>query len=77
MHAQDGRLDWRQVLVGFLGKEIVFELAFYEGIEFILNLINWIWLDYDYNELNSNWLELDCIIEVPWDEICCNLALYK
>jgi len=28
----------------------------------ILKLINWISLDYDYNELNSNWLELDYII---------------
>ena len=28
-------------------------------------------------KLNSNWLELDYIIEVPWDDICCNLALYK
>ena len=27
-----------------------------------LKLINWISLDYDYNELNSNWLELDYII---------------
>ena len=27
----------------------------------ILKLINWIPLDYDYNELNSNWLELDYI----------------
>jgi len=27
-----------------------------------LKLINWISLDYDYNELNSNWLELDHII---------------
>jgi len=32
---------------------------------------------YDYNELDSNWLELDCIIEVPSDDICCELALYK
>ena len=31
--------------------------------------MNWIWLDYDYNELDSNWLELDCITEVPWDDI--------
>ena len=28
----------------------------------ILKLIDLIWLDYDYNELNSNWLELDYII---------------
>jgi len=28
----------------------------------ILKLINWILLDYDYNELNSNWLELDYTI---------------
>jgi len=28
----------------------------------ILKLINWISLDYDYDELNSNWLELDYII---------------
>jgi len=28
----------------------------------ILKLINWISLDYDYNKLNSNWLELDYII---------------
>ena len=28
----------------------------------IFKLINWISLDYDYNELNSNWLELDDII---------------
>jgi len=28
----------------------------------ILKLINWISLDYDYIELNSNWLELDHII---------------
>jgi len=27
-----------------------------------LKLIDWISLDYDYNELNSNWLELDHII---------------
>jgi len=27
-----------------------------------LKLINWISLDYDYNELTSNWLELDYII---------------
>ena len=27
--------------------------------------VGWISLDYDYNELNSKWLELDCIIEVP------------
>ena len=27
------------------------------------NLINWISLDYDYNELDSYLLELDCIIE--------------
>jgi len=27
-----------------------------------LKLINWISWDYDYNELNSNWLELDYII---------------
>ena len=33
-------------------------------------------MDYDYNELDSNWLELDCVIEVPWDDICCDLALY-
>jgi len=39
--------------------------------------MNWILLDYDYNELNSSWVELDCIIEVPYDDICCNLALYK
>ena len=30
----------------------------------ILKLINWISLDYDYNELNSNLLELDHIIYV-------------
>jgi len=23
-------------------------------------------LDYDYNELDSNWLELDCIIEITF-----------
>ena len=34
-------------------------------------------MDYDYDELDSNWLELDCIIEVPWDDNCCDLALYK
>jgi len=28
----------------------------------ILKLINWISLDYDYNELNPNMLELDYII---------------
>jgi len=28
----------------------------------ILKLINWISLVYDYNEFNSNWLELDYII---------------
>jgi len=28
----------------------------------ILKLIDWISFDYDYNELNSNWLELDHII---------------
>ena len=31
----------------------------------------------DYNELNYNWYELDCIIEVPCDDICCELVLYK
>ena len=30
-----------------------------------------------YNELDSNWIEFDCIFEVPWDKICCNLALYR
>ena len=29
----------------------------------ILKLIHWISLEYDYNELNSNWLELDYIIK--------------
>ena len=30
-----------------------------------------------YNELDSTWFELDCIFDVPWDDICCNLVLYK
>jgi len=42
-----------------------------------MNLINWIWLYYDYNELESSWLEFDCIIEGRWDDICCDLALNK
>jgi len=40
-------------------------------------MINWIGLDYDYNEFDSILLELDCIFEVPWDDICCYLAPYK
>jgi len=28
-------------------------------------LITWILLDYDYNKLKSNWLELNYIIQVP------------
>ena len=28
-------------------------------------------------ELNSNWLELDCIIEVPWADMGSDLALYE
>ena len=58
-------------------QSAVFELALYVWIGQTLNLINWIWLDYDYNEFDSNWLELDCIIEVLWDDICCDLVLYK
>ena len=34
-------------------------------ISLILNMINWIGLDYDYNEFDSILLELDCIFEVP------------
>ena len=30
---------------------------------------NLIWLEYDYNELDSNWLELDSNIE-DIDDIC-------
>ena len=80
MHAQDGRLDRREVLVqsvGFLSKEIVFQLALYVLIGIILNWINWIWLDYDYNKLGSNWRELDYIFKVSWDDICYNVALYE
>ena len=34
-------------------------------------------LEYDYNELDSNWRELDCIIEVPCKiSICCDLLRY-
>jgi len=39
-------------------------------------LNDYILLDY-YNDLDSNWFELDSIIEVPWDDICCDLVLYK
>jgi len=44
---------------------------------FLLNGSRWFSLDYDYdyNEMDSNWFELNCI-EVPRD-ICCDLALYK
>ena len=30
-----------------------------------------------YNELDFNWLKLDCVFEVLWDDICRTLALYK
>ena len=30
-----------------------------------------------YNSLDFNWLELGCVFEVPSDDICCGLALYK
>ena len=57
MHAQDGRLDQREVSVqsvGFVSWEIIFEMALYVWIEKKIYLINWFWLDYDYNELDSN-----------------------
>ena len=60
---------WCNLLV-FLARKLFFELAPYVLIRLILNLINWIWFDYDYNEL-------DCIFEVSSDYICCDLALYK
>jgi len=50
-------------------------LALYIWIGLILNLMNL--LDYDYNELESNWFELDSVIAVPQDDICCDLALYR
>jgi len=52
-------------------KEITEKCSFLRSSEHLL--INWIWLDYDFNELDSNWLESDCITEVPWDDICCDL----
>ena len=58
-----------------LAFKIVFELALYLWIGLILNLTNWIWLDYDYNEMDCNWL--DSISKVPLDDICCDLELYK
>ena len=68
-----GGLDLRDVsvhYVGYLSKEIVSELALYVLIGLILNLTKEICLDYDYSEL-------DRIIEVLQDDICCDLVLYK
>ena len=30
-----------------------------------------------YSEFDWNWLELGCIFEVPWDDIYCDLVLFK
>ena len=34
-------------------------------------------MNWTYNELGYVWLELDYIFEVPLDDICCDLVLYK
>ena len=75
MDARDGMIK---------SKRSTDAICWFPGIIFF-NSMTWINLDFNefdlmgllyYNEMYYNWLELNCI-EVPWDNICCDLVLYK
>ena len=72
--------DWskekfRCNLLVYLARKLFLNwLCMYELDKFWISRIG---LDYDYNELDTNWLELAWIIEVAWDDICCDLAQYE
>jgi len=70
MHEKNFEKEWFELIIQFdLQKFAEFEFIWFNCLDCLISWITMKWI--------INGRRLDCIFKLPWDDICCDLVLYK